>query len=253
MWLVLAMVFATATPTLPIVAIDAGHGGIQGGAVGVCGVVEKDVTLGTARELAALLEATGLVVPYLTRATDETVSLEARALRANRAGATLFVSVHANASIDEESRGIETYFLSLRAANRRTQAVVDRENEGRHWEPRAVHNPVTQILDQLALNAADRESQQLATRMQRALTQDLHSGGRGVLQAPFIVLLESKMAAVLIEIGFLTNHEECRLLGDTEHQRRVARVVASGILAHLAHTAAISHRALAVAAPSAYN
>lgn len=242
MWPTLVATLLTSTPGLPIVAIDAGHGGIQGGAVGVCGVVEKDVTLSTARELAALLEASGRIAPTMTRLTDETLSLEARAEQANRAGATLFVSIHANASPQPETRGIETYFLSLRAANRRAQAVADRENEGRTLAPPHGTNSVAQLLDQLRLNAADRESQRLATRLQRDLTAGLQSGGRGVLQAPFIVLRESNMAAVLVEIGFLSHAEECRLLGDLEHQRTIAGLIASGILAHLTQAAAIAHR-----------
>ncbi|MEZ4271287.1 MAG: N-acetylmuramoyl-L-alanine amidase [Myxococcota bacterium] len=230
LWLTLA---TPAAQTLPLVAIDPGHGGEHDGALGICGLKEKNVALAVSLELGRILETSGRARVFLTRTDDSTLELRERANLANHAGADLFVSVHANASTSPHPNGVETYFLSHRSSDRRSRSLVMRENEGQTLPSANTDDPLSLIIDRLHLNAAHHESQRLAMRLQTALQTAAEPHGRAVLQAPFIVLLETKMAAALIEMGFLSNEDECLRLGQIEHQRRLARSLASGILVHL--------------------
>ncbi len=227
---------------VPVVVIDAGHGGGQTGAYGVCGVHEKDVTLAIAVELAHVLDASGRAKAVMTRAGDEDISLEERSQRANRADASLLLSIHANASTSASSRGVETFFLSRRASERRHHDLVLRENDGRPSESVRTDDTLGVILNGLRLSAAHTESQQLAMRLQEVLHERLGTRGRGVLQAPFIVLRDAQMAAALVEVGFLTNLEECRLLNSVDYQRQIAQALATATLAHLGVQTAVLAR-----------
>ena len=231
LWLALAGGDPAAGPPRPLIALDAGHGGEQTGAVGVCGVREKDVTLAVVQEVARILRESGRADVVLTRERDETVALEDRAQRANAAGAELFVSVHANASPDDTSRGPESFFLSAQAADRRVARLAAIENEGAKTRGRS-RGTLGRILDSLRLSSAHAESQRLAMLVQESLNQRFPTRGRRVLQAPFVVLRYADMPAVLIEIGFLTNAAECRELGTLAFQRQVAQSIAAAALAH---------------------
>lgn len=231
---VLASPPGTEGPSLrPLVVLDPGHGGHLAGAKGVCGLHEKDVTLAVAKELAQLLEASQRARVKLTRTEDEHVELEDRSRLANELGAALFVSIHANASSRAAARGVETFFLSRGAASRRAQRLAERENEGKVITAQGEPGSVASILQQLSLSASHRESQRLAMSLQEAMEERLHTRGRGVLQAPFLVLLNATMPAALVEIGFLTHPEECTLLTTRTYQSRIAQVLAAALLAHL--------------------
>ncbi len=236
-WLVALLVASTPNfrSLLPIVAIDAGHGGDQLGATGVCGVLEKDVALAISRELSRVLSASGLVMPHMVRTGDDDVELEERTRRANAAGAAMFISIHANASTNDVSRGVETYFLSNRASGRRISKLVARENRGIALPVPAVDDALQQILSGLLLSASHTESQRFALRLQEGMSDNLDTRGRGVLQAPFIVLVGAHMPAALVEVGFLTHPEECELLAERTYQRDVARSLAASILEHVAN------------------
>jgi N-acetylmuramoyl-L-alanine amidase len=217
---------------LPIVAIDPGHGGDQEGAIGVCGAREKDITLAIGAEVARLLEASGKARALLTRTSDEAVSLEERAARANAAHAALLLSVHANASTSASARGCEAYFLSLNAADRRIAHLAAVENGGATIN-RAAKGTLGRILEGLRGQAVLGESQRLARLVEGMMNARLAHRGRGVLQAPFIVLKEAEVPAVLVEVGYLTNEEECATLADVEVQRGIAQTLAASVLAHI--------------------
>lgn len=218
---------------LPVVVLDPGHGGAHVGAVGTCDVVEKDITLSIARHTHALLEASRKVQPVLTRTVDRHLDLEDRAAIANEARAALLVSIHANAGAKASHRGVEIYYLSPRTADRRTRDLVRRENEGLHVPQPQQRRLLTRILRDLRQRAVQVESQSLARRLLRTLTLHVSEAGRGVLHAPFWVLLEARMPAVLVEVGFLTHPHECQQLRTDRHQRRVALALTAGILEHL--------------------
>ena len=223
-----------AASPLPLVAIDAGHGGEHDGALGICGAKEKDLTLAISVELARLLEASEKAHAFLVRTTDETVELAERSSRANIAKAQLLVSIHANSGSKPEHHGVETFFLSRGAADKRALQVAQRENGGVVPAQQVATSTLDSILAGLSLNAAHLESQRLAFKLQEALKTDLAARGRGVMQAPFIVLMGAEMASALVEVGFVTNPDECTNLANAEHQGKVAQALAGAILAHLA-------------------
>ena len=119
---------ASVNAELPVVVIDPGHGGEHLGAIGSCGVMEKDVTLAIGLELSKIVRANNRAMPLLTRSSDRTLSLEERTHIANRNNAEFFLSIHANASTNREASGVETYFLSTRTSNKRSREVAQREN-----------------------------------------------------------------------------------------------------------------------------
>jgi len=239
---VVAMLLVAGPRPAPVVAIDAGHGGEQHGAIGVCGAKEKDVALSISLHLARLLSASGKATPLLLRPGDTTVGLDERAAKANQARATLFVSIHANAGERTDSSGVETYFLSRHTADRRTAEVAARENDGRPFKQAGSDDELARILEGLILQAAHQESQRLAMRVQEAMNAAVDTRGRGVLQAPFIVLRGARMPAVLVEVGFLTNVAECQSLADDEHRRRIAQSIAAAVLDQVADDSAAAAR-----------
>ena len=238
----LIFLVVAALADLPVVVIDPGHVGAQAGATGICGLTEKDATLAVSIELGRLLDQSGRARTVLTRSDDRDIDLAARAQISNAEGASLFVSIHANASDREASKGIETYFLSQRAADRRLRALAQRENEGAPFFSNRADSDVQVILDGLRIDAAREASVRLATRLHKSLSAKLIARARGVQQAPFAVLVGAKAPAVLVEVGFLTNPDECAALAQVEHQRKVAQALAAAILAHLS----VEERALAL-------
>lgn len=220
-----------ASTPLPLVVVDAGHGGEQDGAIGVCGAKEKDVTLGIAAEIARVLEASGKARALLTRDDDTTIDLKQRTAIANDAGADLFISVHANSGAQERSHGVETYFLSRTMSDRRLAKLIARENET-VGKVEIAKDETTRVLDNLALAASHVESARFAERLHTALARERR--GRGVMQGPFFVLLAARMPSVLIETGFLTNRAECQQLATVEYRNQLAKIIASAVLLHVA-------------------
>jgi N-acetylmuramoyl-L-alanine amidase len=249
----LALLLLTSLPgALPRVAIDAGHGGSQSGAVGICGVVEKRVTQALATRVHRILARSGLVEPLLLRRGDETVSLAERSQRANAAGAILMLSIHANASPNAEASGVETFFLSQRTASSRLQHLAEFEIDGiMPYGHAGTDAGLTLILQGLRLDAAHTESQALALKVQQVLKTRLRSRGRGVLQAPFRVLVGAQMAAALVEVGFLSNMHECKRLTQPTYQHTVAQALAQAVIMHVAqhHAPALIGEAEAPWAP----
>ena len=217
------------SPT-PWVVIDPGHGGEQDGAVGVCGVKEKDVVLAVSLKTAALINQTKTVRARLTRTSDHDIPLTDRPEMANELGAALFVSVHANSSPSPKSRGVETFFLSRKASDKHAQALADRENGPGHHHVHEPTDALSQIIGQLKHQKNHQSSQNFAIQLQGTLTKTLGVRNRGVLQAPFVVLKSTKMPAILVEVGFLTHPDECPKLGQKEYLDRIAQGLAKGII-----------------------
>jgi N-acetylmuramoyl-L-alanine amidase len=212
-----------------VIAVDAGHGGVDHGARAASGLLEKDVALAVARALSSELQARGFRV-VLTRERDEFVELARRTEIANAARAELFVSIHANSSPLARVQGPETYFLSLEASDDEALRVATLENHV-FANAAAVDDSgdlVGAVLGDLIRTDHLRASSALAARVQHALAE-LGAPGRGVKQAPFVVLMGANMPAVLLEIGFLSNSDDARRLGQRDHRRRLARGIAAAV------------------------
>ena len=211
------------------IVIDPGHGGHDPGAK-ARGLSESDVVLDVALRLEKLLLKQQGVEVVLTRRTNTFVSLEERTEIANREGADLFLSIHANASADTAARGVETYFLNF-AANSEAEAVAARENAGAARNMR--HLP--EIVKAIALNNKIDESRDFAAAVQRALHADMKKVNKdvknlGVKQAPFMVLIGATMPSILTEISFLSNKQDSTFLKTEKYRQQVAEALLAGVM-----------------------
>src|SRR5262249_39547608 len=217
-------------PALRTVVIDPGHGGDDAGAKGPGGAFEQDVTLAIARNVrAAVANALG-VQAFLTRDKDQEVALDERAAFANNYKSDLFISIHANASRALGARGSEVYFLSYQASDDESRRVAALEGGA---VPAAASAPagsdVSLILWDMAQAEHLEEASSLASRIQDELAEVTGSERRGVKQAPFRVLVGAAMPAVLVEVAFISNAEEEKLLVSDAYQSRIAAAVVRGI------------------------
>jgi N-acetylmuramoyl-L-alanine amidase len=211
------------------VVIDPGHGGGNVGAQGPGGTLEKDVALSIARKLRAeLVAARGLQV-FLTREKDEEVDLDTRTAIANNYKADLFVSIHANASRARGAKGSEVYFLSYQASDDESRRMAQLEGAADPLAEAAPGSDLALILWDMAQAEHLEESSALASRIQEELAVVTGSEGRGVKQAPFRVLVGAAMPAVLVEVAFLSNPEEEKLLASDGYQAKIAASLARGI------------------------
>ena len=211
------------------IVIDPGHGGYDPGAE-VRGLNEAELTLDVALRLEKLLLKQPGVEVVLTRRTNTYVPLDDRTAIANRGGADLFLSIHANASTNTQARGIETYFLNF-ASNSAAEALAARENAGSSRTMRELPEMVKAI----ALNNKIDESRDFATLVQSSLYEKLHRANRqarnlGVKQAPFVVLIGATMPSVLVEISFLTNRQEATLLRTPKYREQIAEALLAGVM-----------------------
>jgi N-acetylmuramoyl-L-alanine amidase len=211
------------------IVIDAGHGGHDPGTM-ANGLRESELVLDVAKRLAALLRTKTDIEVVMTRETDVFIELEERTSIANREGADLFLSIHANSARNLQARGVETYFLNF-ATNPEAEAVAARENA---TSSRQMHH-LPDIVRAIALNNKINESREFADTIQRAMIQRLSTRNqrttdRGVKQAPFVVLIGAEMPSVLAEISFLTNKQDAVLLKTAAFRQQIAQALFDGIV-----------------------
>ncbi len=211
------------------IVIDAGHGGHDPGAR-ANGISEADLTLDVALRLKKLLEKQPGIEVVMTRERDVFIPLEERTAIANREGADLFLSIHANASRNTNARGVETYFLNF-ATNPEAEAVAARENSA---SGRTMHS-LPSIVRAIALNNKIDESKDFAATVQKSMVRALSQKNRnlrdlGVKQAPFVVLIGAGMPSVLAEISFVTNKQEGQLLKTGAYRQTIAQALQDAVL-----------------------
>ena len=195
---------------------------------------EKDVTLGIALRLAALLRSRPGYEVHLTRSTDTLISLFDRPRLANEwrdgRAAALFMSIHANSHRDASAAGFETFILAeARTADER--AVAERENAASSYDERdgASQDELSFILSDLRQEFYVHASHDLATLAQNRI-DPIHPGlNRGVKQAAFVVLVGAYMPAVLVETAFVSNPAEARLLASSAFQDRMALALSAAV------------------------
>ena len=211
------------------IVIDPGHGGYDPGAR-TGALTESALVLDVARRLEARLATETGIEVILTRRRDAYMPLRARTELANRVGADLFLSIHANAAKDQRTRGVETYYLDL-ATEPDAQIVAARENaasrEGMHDLPNLVRS--------ITMHNKLHESRDFAGMVQRNMiraVRELHPGAQdlGVKQAPFVVLIGANMPSVLAEISFLTNREDAAFLATDAYRERIADALLQSII-----------------------
>ena len=223
--------------TLKTVVIDPGHGGIDAGAVGPTGVMEKEINLAIAQKLATLLSAKPGLEVILTREDDRFITLAERTAIANGSSADLFISIHTNASLGKVASGIETYFLSFdatdddasRVAAFENRVVKFEETEEAGDETAGTNDNLQLILWDMTQTEFLHESSLMAEIVQEGLQTVITGNARGVKQAPFIVLIGTAMPAILVEVGFITNPKEEKLIALPEVQEAIASSIFKSI------------------------
>lgn len=223
---------SSASQGITTIVIDPGHGGIENGATGKFGSVEKDITLAISLKLKTIIERNFAFRVVLTRDRDIDKSLEDRAAIANNNKAYLFISIHANASYRKNARGSETYFLSLNATDEEARRLAYLENNESELEEKIAseqEDDIKMILWNMAQTAYLKQSSQLAETIQIQLNSLLRTRNRGIKQAPFKVLTGVACPAVLVEVAFISNPEEEEQLGTEEFQNNVALAIYNGL------------------------
>lgn len=220
-----------------IVAIDAGHGGEDTGAVGYRRLQEAEVTLAVARKLKAQLDMVPGITAVLTRTADYFIPLRKRIDIARRYQADLFVSIHCNASRNHGATGTEIYFLSLTGAtDEASRSLAEKENAADMVGgiPPEGGDDLLSILFDLRQNDTVRRSSELAEILIDAVSADTRLSTRGVKQAGFVVLKAPEIPSVLVETAFITNPREAAILKDAQFQAKFAEHLAEGIQSYKA-------------------
>lgn len=214
------------------VVVDAGHGGVDSGAEGISGVIEKNVTLAFARTLRDELEKNLDIEVFLTRDSDVFLRLNERVEKARNYGADLFISIHADTINMSAMRGATVYTISDRASDDLAKALADRENKADLLDglPADEAPEITDILIDLArretlvfsVNFADRVILSLEQENINLIKNPHRYAGFQVLKAPDI-------PSVLIEIGYLSNKEDEKLITDPLWRKKAATAIASAV------------------------
>ncbi|NOX88903.1 MAG: N-acetylmuramoyl-L-alanine amidase [Calditrichaeota bacterium] len=218
------------------IVIDPGHGGKDPGALGYYKLKEKDIVLAVGLKLGEYLKKRlpGVKILY-TRKTDTFIPLWKRTKFANENHGKLFVSLHCNSNRKRSVNGFETYFLSAEK-DERARDVVLKENESIMFETsddKKRYEGVNFVLATLAQNAFIKYSQYLASVVQKSLKKFLRPVGmrdRGVKQGPFWVMVGATMPNILIEMGYISNKSEAKLLRRKSTQAKIALGITEGII-----------------------
>ncbi|WP_290902407.1 N-acetylmuramoyl-L-alanine amidase [Aquabacterium sp.] len=229
---------ANDTSRLVIVAIDAGHGGEDPGAVGPSGLYEKDVVLSIALKLRARINAQPGMRAMLTRESDYFVPLQERVLKARRVQADLFVSVHADAFMNPEARGASIFALSENGATSAAARWMAKKENASDLvggvNIKARDASVMRALLDMSTTAQIKDSLKLG----QAILGHLGKVGRlhkpRVEQAGFAVLKAPDIPSILVETGFISNPEEESKLKDDTYQGQLADALLAGIQRYFA-------------------
>ncbi len=219
-----------------MVAIDAGHGGEDSGAIGTGGIYEKRVVLAIAREIKERLDAARGFAGVLTRKGDYGLPLRKRTEIARQMPADIFVSIHADAFKNSRARGASVYALSRRGASSETARwLAESENRA---DLIGGFGPVTlegrssdlqEVLVDMSMKANLSRSLGLGEAIRREMAGVARMHKKRVEQAGFAVLKSPDVPSVLVETGFISNAGEARLLASPAHQRKLAGAIAVGI------------------------
>ena len=217
-----------------LVAVDAGHGGIDTGATSPDGkTVEKDITLAFARALVDQLNGQPGVKAFLTRDKDEFVSLNRRVAIAREHKANLFISLHADKLKQPDIRGATVYTISDRASDTLSASLAERENLSDELAGISASDEPEEVAD-ILLDLTRRETQAFAVTFAGQII-DSFRGQVELINNPhrsagFIVLGAPEIPSVLLELGFLSNRKDVEQLANPERHKLVARLLAEAIL-----------------------
>ncbi|MCO5073639.1 MAG: N-acetylmuramoyl-L-alanine amidase [Rhizobiaceae bacterium] len=215
-----------------VIVVDPGHGGIDGGAKGTNGAIEKDVTLAFARDLRDVLSANPNYQVSLTRDSDEFLRLDERVRIARERGADLFISIHADTIRVKGLRGATVYTVSDKASDPEAEALAIRENLADQVAGIDIQEADTEVAD-ILVDLIRRETHNFSIRFARSLVGQL-SNSIGVINNPhrfagFKVLKAPDVPSVLVELGYLSNPKDEELLQDTGWRNKAAQSIGKAV------------------------
>lgn len=214
------------------IMLDAGHGGIDGGAEGVHGTQEKDVTLAFTKALAEALSEFDDVKVELTRSDDRFISLSGRLRAAHEAKADLFLSLHADSIRIRRLRGATVYTLSDRASDAVAEALAAQEGHNEAVVG-AVFEEAPESVAGILIDMARNETRVLSTSLAEQIVAEFEGEVRLInnphRQAGFRVLQSPDLPSALVELGYLSNPEDEKLLNDPEWREKAAGLLAASI------------------------
>jgi N-acetylmuramoyl-L-alanine amidase len=216
----------------PTIVIDAGHGGVDPGAIGVSGTYEKDIVLDYARDLAEMLEATGRYRVVMTRRQDIFLPLRKRVDLARKAEGDLFISLHANTHPSGKIRGASVYTLSETSSDKEAAQLAAKENKSdviAGVDLAATTGTVSKILIDLAQRETMNESKHFANTLVEELGQSVKLLNNTHRFAGFAVLKAPDVPSVLFEIGYMSNRQEERQLLTSSHRQKVNREMVDAV------------------------
>jgi N-acetylmuramoyl-L-alanine amidase len=219
-----------------IVVLDAGHGGVDPGTIGIGGTFEKDVTLGMVRELRRQLEATGRYKVVLTRDEDIFIRLRDRVAKARAAGAELFVSIHADSIRNRDTRGASIYTLSETASDDEAAGLAARENRSDIIAGVDLSHENKDVMS-ILIDLAQRETMNRSATFAGLLVDELGHEIQLIPVKPhrfagFAVLRAPDVPAALIELGYLSNRADEQLLTHPKQRAKVASSITHAIDAY---------------------
>ena len=227
----------TPLPRPKLVFLDPGHGGRDPGALGVRGTQEKGVVMAIARDLQRELLAGNRYRVLLTRTFDAYVPLRERVARAQAANADLFLSLHADSCADSSVRGASVYTLSEVASDREAAALAARENRADAVVSGVKLANESDVAARTLVAMSQRGTINESRRLAETIVRTFGSGGVRLLphthrQAGFAVLTSPDIPAALVELGYLSNPQDEKLLTVRQHQMALARALRASVDAH---------------------
>ncbi|MFA5949035.1 MAG: N-acetylmuramoyl-L-alanine amidase [Hyphomicrobium sp.] len=222
----------------PVIIIDPGHGGIDGGAVGARNLLEKDIVLAVAKELRGALAAGHRYDVQLTRSTDVFISLDHRVSHSIKSGAELFISLHADSLGEPGSaqaiRGATVYTLSDRASDEQARLMAEKENASDLVAGLASANgEAADQLKNILIDLLKREtanfSKDFSNVLVRQLKRKIMLSRDPQRAAAFKVLKQTHSPSVLVELGYLSNFDDEQLLCDPAWQKQAASSIAAAV------------------------
>lgn len=235
----------------PLVLIDPGHGGIDPGALGDANILEKTIVLGVAQKLKRRLDQTGRYRVELTRSSDVFVSLDQRVKQSRELGADLFISLHADSIAAKEYaamvRGATVYTLSERASDEQARQMAEKENASdlvAGIDTAAIEDGSEEVRG-ILIDLIKRETANFSTDFSNILIGKLKAqislSREPQRSAAFKVLKQTHAPSVLVELGYMSNETDAKLMGQAEWQGRVAQSIMSAVDAFFDKRTARSH------------
>lgn len=220
----------------PLIVLDPGHGGGDPGAIGVGGVYEKEITLAAARELRRQLLATGRYRVKLTRDSDVFIRLRDRVALAREAEADLFISLHADTLGSDQVRGLSIYTLSGKASDREAEMLAAKENRADAivgMDLSTENQLVASILIDLAQRDTMNHSKRFAAYALSHLSKDVRIlASKPQREAGFAVLTAPDVPSVLVEMGYLSNPTDAKLLVTQAHREKLTKDMVNAVDAY---------------------